>query len=74
LVNSDGDSSNWLFSAKLGGLETLPQPEKPCGLPVQPALAGFPELRQGFILPNTTSQRFGRTVISSCELLEENKE
>ncbi len=25
LVNSDWNSSNWLFSAKLGGLEALPQ-------------------------------------------------
>jgi len=28
LVNSDWNSSNWLFSAKLGGLEALPQTEK----------------------------------------------
>jgi len=57
LVNSDWNSSNWLFSAKLGGLEALPQSKKALRLSVQPALAGFPELRQGFIPPNTTSKQ-----------------
>jgi len=28
LINSDWNSSNWLFSAKLGGLETPPQYKK----------------------------------------------